>query len=323
MAALAKSLQRLILLLLALALKPGSAAAQSIEYYNGHVRVPVINGKAPSVYSRGGTIATGQAANIMASGHRKTAAPKNARPSAPPIVERSCVETKSCLMIPADGRIIAGMYELVPGAYVFSRHALRGNGELAAALGEFELYEFLHPSGARRLDVLLAVKRGRALADLFARGAGSALRLRDHKRFARALTLGQSFTSRHVSTVSESAVERVSQGKISSVGMALDAREAPFVDAFVDTDTGPGSSGALVMVNEGGRWKAGGIASCRAHPVLLAKKNHRTLGGIRLITIRSLLHSVVQRIPVQDVVAETQEIDPNCTPIDNRGGGGI
>jgi hypothetical protein len=104
----------------------------------------------------------------------------------------------------------------------------------------------------------------------------------------------------------------------------LNPKESPFVHAFLSLDTGPGSSGALIYVNENGQKKLGGIVECHVSPVALDHKDHQTLDGTRLLTIQALESSVARQIDPQAVAEEKVKFNPDiCTPVDNRAGGGF
>lgn len=259
---------------------------------------------------------------------RASGGERGAAPAKAPVAAR-------ILPISDSGSIIAGMYEFLPGAFFFSRHTLQSNPEFAAVLKDYFVFEFRsqQPGGAP-LDVLLGVRassKSQATLDrLFERlensqGEKTWLQLRHQDLFLAELSGGEAFESRLISTVGSSPVEGVVHGAVARVELTLKPEEAPFVHAFLDIDTGPGSSGALIYVEDGSRQrKLAGLVECHVSPVALDKKEHQTLEGTRLITMRALEKSPAYAVDPQHVALEPVRFRPDiCTPIDNRAGGGF
>jgi hypothetical protein len=323
----------------------------NIRYENGKGTIPIIP-YTPSVIidSDRKVIITGRAAEIAVSGQpivlqrrqtrKKTrnSGPKEKRRSrttghsnqvsqqqSPSTVSLDPVADEKILMIKRHRKIIAGMYPLAPGTYGFSRHALRDNPEFAEILADYNVFEFSRPDTGATLDVLLAVEKTQPLGAVLGRD-NLGFVLKDRPEFAREIRLGENFRSNNYSSQfinnRDEQTEELSEGRISSVEKTLDPNEVPFLDAFLNFDTGHGSSGGVIFLPERSGWRIGGVISCYVPPKALQATGLLTTPVIKIVTIVAMKAAHLYKVDdLRPIVLEHPEVNDNCIKYDNRGGG--
>lgn len=286
----------------------------------------------------GGFFAAGRSATILAE-----AAAKDVRFRALPPTKPKMAELRD-----ATGFLMGGFSELLPdsGIFMTDRHVLQsqsrdlvknGFASVGADLDDYVFFEVQKSGSSEPFDVILAIPKGDEDEILEDSNQPSSCNCEyDGARILRALEEFRSVMPGDLYFTHQFGTAGTKETQQQGTGLVTRTTGTPIVERFfLDDDESnhstARSSGGLVYLAPKPtevrmgltpiEWKIGGIIECQVK-TRVSRSGVVVPGGTQVIPISVLLdQGKFKRVSLEKILNEPRKQDPNCPPIDGRGGG--